>query len=281
MRYLFALLLIGSSAARAQTYAIAPVLDSPVLNPSTGQPLSGGLVYVCGAGLTCPGNPATTYTDSTGSTPLSNPLVLNAAGYPQCSAPGASCPPFLNTALFYKFVIQNSSSVTLYVFDGISAAGGGGGSTTNYWTLTGTTIKNNNAAGAGDVQTGSDILVGGNAVITGNIQLTSPAFGGFTATIQASNLMPANVAWYWPVSDSAGCLQSNGSGQLSFSPCGGGGSGSPGGALYSVQFQNPASTFAGDPNFLYEPAVGMTPAQLSLTGGFVEATMGFDAANVY
>lgn len=277
------LLALGGVALFGQTFVPAPVLSSPINDPSTGLPLVSGLVYVCTSGLTCPGNPLPTFTDSSGLTQLPNPIVLGAGGYAQCGSPGSPCIPFINSALVYTFVIQNSSMVTLYTFTGISGGGGGGGGGggTNYWTLSGSTITNNNNSGSGNVATTARLTVGGSLFVNGASGLSLGSTTGAYASIAATSGMPANVQWFWPSIDTAGCMSSDGMGQLSFVTCGGGGSGSPGGSQYSVQIQNPTGSFYGDGVFQYNPT--STPPQVSVGGAFyangTAAGTGFNAPN--
>lgn len=275
---LLLLLLLLGGAARAQTYAVSPIISSQILG-TNGQPLNGGFVYTCAAGSTCPGTAQPTYTSSSGSTQLSNPIILGVSGYAQCGSPGAPCVPFLNTSLFYKFVIEDSTGAVLYTFDGISAATGGGTPTTNYWTASGSTITNNNNAGTGTVTTASDLLVGGNAQVTNSLRLLSPG-SSFYASITAANGMGSTVQWRWPAADSTGvgCLASDGMGNLSFTTCGGGGGGGAAGPLYALQSSNPAGTLYGDGNFVYTPAT--TPPTVTLAGNFVTntSTGGFNAS---
>lgn len=267
---------LGAASLWAQTYGVAPVLDSALTDPTTGFPLSGGFVYVCGAGTTCPGTPQNAFTDSTGSTPLPNPIVLSSTGYSQCGSPGSSCVAFFNTALFYKLVIQNSSHVTLYTFDGLSASGGGGGGGgANYWALSGSTISNTNGGGAGNVSVGANFTANGSVIVNGSGGLLLQSQGGSNyASLAAAPLMASGVTWFLPVADSTGvqCLSSNGMGQLSFIACGGGGGGggSPGGSQYSIQINNPSGSFYGDSIFTYKPTASPVP-QVTLAGAF-EAT---------
>src|SRR5579859_411784 len=72
---------------------------------NAGNPLSGGLISTFAAGTT---NAQATYTDSTGVTPLANPVVLDSAGRAQIWL----------SANAYKFVIKTSAGVTLQTIDG-------------------------------------------------------------------------------------------------------------------------------------------------------------------
>lgn len=76
---------------------------------SNGDPLSGGLLYTYAAGTT---TPATTYTSSSGGTANTNPIVLNSAGRPPSQV-------WLNSTDTYKFVLANSSNVTIWTMDNI------------------------------------------------------------------------------------------------------------------------------------------------------------------
>ena len=72
-------------------------------------PLTGGLLYTYSAGTT---TPLTTYTSSSGATPNSNPIVLDAAG----RVPEAV---WLTVGSNYKFVLKNSGGVTIWTKDNI------------------------------------------------------------------------------------------------------------------------------------------------------------------
>ena len=74
-----------------------------------GDPLTGGLLYTYAAGTT---TPLATFTDSTGATPNTNPIVLDSAGR-------VSAQVFLTTGSSYKFVLQTSASVTIWTKDNI------------------------------------------------------------------------------------------------------------------------------------------------------------------
>lgn len=83
-----------------------------------GSPLSGGFVYTYAAGTT---TPKTTYSNEALSTPISNPIVLNAAGRPQASAIDTTEVNVYLQASSYKFVVQDSNSSTIYTADNIEA----------------------------------------------------------------------------------------------------------------------------------------------------------------
>jgi hypothetical protein len=72
-------------------------------------PLTGGLLYTYSAGTT---TPVATYTSSSGATPNTNPIVLDAAG----RVPEAV---WLTVGSNYKFVLKNSGGVTIWTKDNI------------------------------------------------------------------------------------------------------------------------------------------------------------------
>ncbi len=91
-----------------------PLYLSPVCNGQTfdanGDPLTGGQIEIYLAGSS---TPAATFTDDTGSTPQSNPIILNSLGYPTLGS------IWLTGGLSYKFIIKNSFGVTLRTIDDI------------------------------------------------------------------------------------------------------------------------------------------------------------------
>jgi hypothetical protein len=76
---------------------------------SNGVPLSGGKVYTYAAGTT---TPAVTYTDYTGNTANSNPIILDSRG---------ECSIWLGTSL-YKIRLDNASNVSIWTVDNIGGA---------------------------------------------------------------------------------------------------------------------------------------------------------------
>jgi len=79
---------------------------------NTGAVLTGGKLYTYLAGTT---TPATTYTSSTGSTPWSNPIVLDAAG--RVSGSGEI---WLTDGIIYKFVLKDTNDVLIATYDNIT-----------------------------------------------------------------------------------------------------------------------------------------------------------------
>ena len=102
---LFAVLLVFASGASAQT--AVNITPTPIQRfvDNNGNALVGGKLFVYQAGTT---TKATTYTDSTGATPQTNPIILNARGEPQ-NMSGISLGVWLPPNLSYKFVLAPST----------------------------------------------------------------------------------------------------------------------------------------------------------------------------
>lgn len=93
---------------------MATVLLSPYGNgqqffDDNGVPLAGGLIYTYQAGSS---TPLATYTDNAGNVPNSNPIVLDASGRTPSEV-------WLFEGYSYKFVLKNSSDVTIQTLDNI------------------------------------------------------------------------------------------------------------------------------------------------------------------
>jgi len=86
------------------------IMPSPVFTgfDTNGDPLSGGKLYVYTAGTS---TPATVYSDVNLTVPLSNPVILDAAG---------RATVFLGSGSF-KFVLKTSADVTVWTVDNVQA----------------------------------------------------------------------------------------------------------------------------------------------------------------
>lgn len=78
---------------------------------SNGNPLSGGNLYTYQAGTT---TAQATYTDETGNTPNTNPIVLDANG---------AAAIWLDPSLAYKFILKDSLGNTISTVDNVAASG--------------------------------------------------------------------------------------------------------------------------------------------------------------
>lgn len=91
------------------TATLAPIPFLRYTSTSTGLALVGGQVFTFAAGTS---TPQATYTDATGNTPNTNPIILNSRG--ECSC-------YLNPSLSYKLVFKDSLGNTISTYDNIRA----------------------------------------------------------------------------------------------------------------------------------------------------------------
>ena len=90
---------------------------------NSGVILSGGKIYSYEAGTTIP---APTYTDSTGGTPHTNPIVLNSAGRV------ATGEIWLPAGASRKFILTTASDIQLGSFDNVQALASGEATIQNF-----------------------------------------------------------------------------------------------------------------------------------------------------
>jgi hypothetical protein len=88
---------------------LSPIGNGQQFFDNNGVPLNGGLLYVYQAGST---TPIATYTDINGTVANSNPIVLDASGR-------SATEIWLSYGFFYKFVLKDSSNVTIGTYDNI------------------------------------------------------------------------------------------------------------------------------------------------------------------
>jgi len=92
------------------TYTLSPIWGAGAqLLTNNATPLTGGKVYVYSAGTT---TPATTYTDPTGVTPNTNPIIADAAG----RLPNEVWFP---VGASFKFVLKDANDVLIATYDNI------------------------------------------------------------------------------------------------------------------------------------------------------------------
>jgi hypothetical protein len=84
---------------------------------NSGVPLAGGLVYTYTAGTT---TPQAAYTTSSGSTPHTNPIVLDSAG--RVPSGGEI---WLTDAIAYKFILKTSTAVLIATYDNVTGNASG------------------------------------------------------------------------------------------------------------------------------------------------------------
>lgn len=174
-----------------------------------GTPLTGGKLYTYIAGTT---TPATTYTDSTGTTANTNPVILNSAGRVPYEI-------WLTSGTNYKFILKTSTDVLIGTYDNIKSAatsldGTGNNNAvayfnatgaftsspnftfngaTNALTVTGNISGNNLTAGGTLAVTGNSTFTG-NATVTGTIASTGGITSATPAVTQASNDNSTKIA---------------------------------------------------------------------------------------
>lgn len=136
---------------------------------NNGDPLSGGLIYTYAAGTT---TPATTYTSSSGSTPNSNPIVLDSSGR-------VSGEIWLVYNATYKFVIKDSDEVTIGTYDNIGGA-------VTYSTMTTIFSASNGSSLIGFIQAGNG-AVARTAQSKMRDVISFLDFGGSTSNIASQN----------------------------------------------------------------------------------------------
>lgn len=166
----------------ATAYQIAP---NPVLHfvDNNGVTLAGGLLFTYAAGTT---TKLATFTDATGGTPNTNPIVLNSRG--ECSA---WCTPGLN----YKFVLAPAADTdpptsAFWTSDNLSP-----GSYLNEviaTSITGMTIATGNQTLIVS-PTYANFQVGQTVTIVDSAAVANWMFGTITAYLPASGFMTVNV----------------------------------------------------------------------------------------
>ena len=97
------------------TVVLSPVGNDAPFVDSSGNPLSGGLLYFYDAGTT---TPQATYTTIAGSVTNANPVVLNANGYPEAGASVVEI--WFVDGADYKAELKTSAGVSVWVRDNLT-----------------------------------------------------------------------------------------------------------------------------------------------------------------
>lgn len=92
-------------------FFLCPVLKQRFFD-ANGKPLAGGQLFSYTAGTS---TPQATYTDSTGATPNTNPVILDANGYANVWLGAGS----------YKFILEDASSDLIFSEDNVTAQANG------------------------------------------------------------------------------------------------------------------------------------------------------------
>jgi microcystin-dependent protein len=151
--------------------SLAPFLRQQLLD-TNGNPLAGGKIYTYQAGTT---TLQPTYTDSTGTVPNSNPVILDAGG---------SASVWTDTALAYKFIVKDSNDNYLFTSDGVIG------------------LLNNNAVTTAAIQD--------NAVTTPKILDSNVTLAKLTAAVAASLVPTGSILAFGGTVAPTGYLMCNG-----------------------------------------------------------------------
>lgn len=172
---LIGILLVFASSAKAQVGPIPFVV--PQYFNNSGQPCSGCKLNTYVSGST---TPQQTFTDYTGITANTNPIVMGSNGRPT-NASGAAVSIFLSSAA-YRFVLTNAAaSITYFTIDGITASNVSLLASNNIWTGTNTfqaasTFNGSVQLNVGFTSLGPNVLGGGGAI--SGTWSGSPVFSG-------------------------------------------------------------------------------------------------------
>lgn len=231
-RLLSGIALLGSFAVSLSGQTVPVPWINVQFTDQSGRPLSGGKVYTCVAGTSCPGTTRLTYTNSSGSTANSNPVTLDANGRAAI---------WLTANVAYKFVVTNIIGTVIAGAGGdniTGGSGGGGGGGSSPWTTSGANIYNSNAGnvGIGTSSPGYQLEVGGNTQIDGVLRIRNSDLTPHAVNITSQSGMAGDYFLSLPLAlpGATSCLQVNTAGFMSYlAGCasGGGGGGAGNGSF--------------------------------------------------
>ena len=212
---------------------------------ANGNPLAGGKVYTYAAGTT---TPIVTYTDSTGATNNTNPIILDSRGEANI---------WLTPGTNYKFKLTDASEVQVWVVDNILGPPGAAAGT-----VTSVAI----AAPALFTVSGSPVTSSGTLTLAYSGTALPVANGGTGLTTTPANgeLLIGNGTGYTKATLTAGSnvTITNTSGGISIAAAGGGG-----GTVTSVTATSPIASSGGStPNITFSVSPGTTGNVLTSNG---------------
>ena len=212
---------------------------------ANGNPLAGGKVYTYAAGTT---TPIVTYTDSTGATNNTNPIILDSRGEANI---------WLTPGTNYKFKLTDASEVQVWVVDNILGPPGAAAGT-----VTSVAI----AAPALFTVSGSPVTSSGTLTLAYSGTALPVANGGTGLTTTPANgeLLIGNGTGYTKATLTAGSnvTITNASGGITIAAAGGGG-----GGVTSVTATSPiASSGGATPNITFSVSPGTTGNVLTSNG---------------
>ena len=211
---------------------------------ANGNPLAGGKVYTYAAGTT---TPIVTYTDSTGATNNTNPIILDSRGETNI---------WLTPGTNYKFKLTDASDVQVWVVDNILGPPGAAAGT-----VTSVAI----AAPALFTVSGSPVTSSGTLTLAYSGTALPVANGGTGLTTTPANgeLLIGNGTGYTKATLTAGSnvTITNASGGITIAAAGGGG------GVTSVTATSPiASSGGATPNITFSVSPGTTGNVLTSNG---------------
>jgi hypothetical protein len=211
---------------------------------ANGNPLAGGKVYTYAAGTT---TPIVTYTDSTGATNNTNPIILDSRGEANI---------WLTPGTNYKFKLTDASEVQVWVVDNILGPPGAAAGT-----VTSVAI----AAPALFTVSGSPVTSSGTLTLaySGTALPVTNGGTGLTTTPANGELLIGNGTGYTKATLTAGSnvTITNASGGITIAAAGGGG------GVTSVTATSPIASSGGStPNITFSVSPGTTGNVLTSNG---------------
>lgn len=157
-------------------------MPKPQFFDNSGLPLAGGKIFTYSSGTT---TPKATYTDSSGTTANTNPVILDASGRANIWLSG-----------YYTIVCQNSNGVQLWSVDNVSSINASQGTVTNYSEWVAQTVSALTYIGATQFSISGDLR--GTFSISRRIQATITAgiiYGTISNSTYASGITTVTVTW--------------------------------------------------------------------------------------
>lgn len=176
---------------------LLPVFTQQFTSRVTGEPVPFGKVFTYAAGTN---TPKAAYSDQAGTTPLTNPINLDANGFPLSSVGGVAVGVWVDGS--YKYVLQDQNGVTVDTRDNVSSFVPGGNSAIDINGLTLATPVIDDTAPIYDISAAANRKV----TLSSILGLMGPLINGLlpsnvagtsttaTVTISAGNAISTNTA---------------------------------------------------------------------------------------
>ena len=171
---------------------LTPLFETMLDN--NGIPLAGGLIYTYSAGTT---TPLATYTDATGATPASNPIVLDSAGRPPNGGVWGSG--------VYKFILKTSAGVQVGdAVDNVTAIYGAGDMTKAVYDAANIAQQLVGTTAVQTLTNKSIVLAGGGVSLA---PLTLSAGLNLTTAVAGSTEYDGKVQYFTPIGTQRGIVE--------------------------------------------------------------------------